>query len=1123
MKIGTRLLLGFVLVSVLPLALFSYFNLKQDEQTLRAEALSRVSDQADKKVQQVTSYLAERVQNVRLLAQSSRTEDEISALRKAYALRKADAASYARIDALLRTYFARYVEANKVFYDVFLIDPQGEIIYTQKHESDFATNLFSETNRNSKFSKAFSLARMTLEPVISEYEMHGPSQVPALFIVAPIMVNGKLTGMFAAQLSNELIYRVARDATGLGISGEAAFGQMDGGGVRFTTPLKYQPDAAMNYHLSSQKLKLIPMFGALSGDSGAGVIADYRGKEVVAAWRYLPELNWGVVVKIDANEEFATIYAQRSLMLEVLLGIFLFSSLLAYYFGRQMSTALSDITQVSDEVAQGSLDKRADESAPGEFGLLAYAFNRMTVKLQTSYRTLEERIVERTEQLSVSNEQLQDEIVEREHIEIELREKQLESERKQDLLNEAQRLGKLGSWELNLVTGELHWSDEIYRMFELDPAQFQATYENFLNVIHSDDRDKVKQAYSQSLQDRQPYDVLHRLLFTDGRIKWVHEHCSSNFDDSGKPLRSVGAVQDVTEQRLTEENLRIAAVAFETHEAIMITDEDANIVRVNQAFEDITGYRSEEILGKNPRILSSGRQDKAFYADLWAQLLSSGTWSGEIWDKRKNGQIYPKWLTITAVNDSFGNASEYVAIFSDITARKQAEEEIRNLAFYDALTKLPNRRLLLNRFHLALSASERNSRCGALLFLDMDKFKLLNDTLGHDYGDLMLIEVARRAQACVRDLDMVARLGGDEFVVLLEGLSESMEESSKKTAVIAEKLRVALSQPYFLKDHEHHSSPSIGVSIYLGSAETVEELMKQADMAMYQAKDSGRNTVRFFDPEMQHSIEERAELEADLRRALSNNQLQLYCQIQVDGERRPIGAEALIRWQHPVRGMISPAQFIPMAEESSLIVEIGAWVIECACEWLAKWADDEHLCHLKLAVNVSAQQFRLYDFVSQLEECIVRHDIKPSLLKLELTESVVLNDVSDVVSKMHAIKALGVRLSLDDFGTGYSSLAYLKLLPLDQIKIDQSFVRDVTTDPNDAVMVKTIIDMAQNFRLNVIAEGVETEAQFIFLKRNQCMAYQGYLFSKPVPVADFELLAKHEFEEGGNDSVVSRI
>jgi len=375
----------------------------------------------------------------------------------------------------------------------------------------------------------------------------------------------------------------------------------------------------------------------------------------------------------------------------------------------------------------------------------------------------------------------------------------------------------------------------------------------------------------------------------------------------------------------------------------------------------------------------------------------------------------------------------------------------------------------------------------------------------------MLIEVGRRIQACVREVDTVARIGGDEFVVLIEEIGANMEEASQRTALVAEKIRAALALPYELNDSEFHSSPSVGVSMYRGNAESVDDLMKHADMAMYQAKDAGRNAVRFFDPLMQHAVEARAVLEADLRGALPNNQLQLYYQIQVDGDHRPIGAEALIRWMHPQRGMVSPAHFIPVAEESGLILDIGLWVIETACVRLATWAHDERMRHLTLAVNVSAQQFRLRDFVARLEEILIRHDIVPERLKLELTESVVLDDVADVVSKMHALKALGVRLSLDDFGTGYSSLAYLKQLPLDQLKVDQSFVRDITTDPNDAVMVQTIIDMAQNFRLNVIAEGVETEAQLAFLKQNGCMAYQGYLFSKPVPVAEFEALARRLF------------
>jgi len=370
----------------------------------------------------------------------------------------------------------------------------------------------------------------------------------------------------------------------------------------------------------------------------------------------------------------------------------------------------------------------------------------------------------------------------------------------------------------------------------------------------------------------------------------------------------------------------------------------------------------------------------------------------------------------------------------------------------------------------------------------------------------MLIEVAQRIQYCVREVDTVARLGGDEFVVLLEEVDTNAEHASQKVALIAEKIRAALAVPYQIKEHEYHSSPSIGMCLYRGNEESVDTLLKHADLAMYQAKDSGRNAVRFFDPAMQLAVEMHAALEADLRRALPNRELQLYYQIQVDNEHRPLGAEALARWVHPKRGMVSPVQFIPIAKESSLILDIGNWVLDTACQQLALWNKQEQTRDLVLAVNVSAQQFRLHDFVDRIADVVRTHQVNPACLKLELTEGVVLTDVADVVAKMHALKALGVKLSLDDFGTGYSSLSYLKQLPLDQIKIDQSFVRDIATDPNDAVMVQTIIDLAQNFRMNVIAEGVETEAQLDFLKQNGCMAYQGYLFSKPVPIDQFEAL-----------------
>lgn len=679
-------------------------------------------------------------------------------------------------------------------------------------------------------------------------------------------------------------------------------------------------------------------------------------------------------------------------------------------------------------------------------------------------------------------------------------------QQQQEMLNEAQRLGRLGSWEMELPCGKLKWSDETYRIFESEKSADESLYDIFERSIHPDDRDKVEQAYQHSLRDHLPYDIEHRLLFPDGRIKWVREHCTTTYDGTGEPLRSVGMVQDITARKRDEEQLRVAAATFETHDAILITDAQSNIVRVNNAFTQITGYRSWEVLGMNPRIMSSGRHDQAFYQEMWQQLLGQGSWAGEIWDRRKNGEIYPKWMTITAVKDEAGKTVNYVAIFSDITERKRNEDEIRGLAFYDALTQLPNRRLFLDRLHNALAVSARNGDFGALLFIDLDRFKVLNDTLGHDYGDLLLIEVAERIKHCVREVDTVARLGGDEFVVVVEGMGSHRDEASHKAGLVAEKIREWLARPYQIKEHEHYSSPSIGVELFHDGEATADDLIKHADVAMYQAKNAGRNTVRFYDPSLQSDLDTRAMLENDLRRAIENNELQLHYQVQVDNERKLVGVEALLRWQHPARGMIPPGKFIPVAEESMLIIELGDWVLHRACAQLALWSGDPLKSGLTMAVNVSAHQFAMHDFVEYLASILQRHGVEPKKLKLELTEGVVLNDITDVAEKMRKLKVLGVQLSLDDFGIGYSSLSYLKKLPLDQLKIDKSFVRDITVDQSDAGMVRSIIDMAKNFRHDVIAEGVENEAQLSFLKHHACMAYQGFFFSKPIPLDELERL-----------------
>lgn len=565
-----------------------------------------------------------------------------------------------------------------------------------------------------------------------------------------------------------------------------------------------------------------------------------------------------------------------------------------------------------------------------------------------------------------------------------------------------------------------------------------------------------------------------------------------------------GISTDITDLKKAESSLRIAATAFESSDGILITDADCLILQVNSAFTEITGYSADDVVGKKPSVLSSGRHDDKYYEAMWEKINAVGMWCGEIWNRRKNGQIYPERMTISAVKDTDAKVTNYVSVFTDISESKASSEKIEHLAFYDPLTNLPNRLLLLDRMRQALSVSSRSGKKGALLFIDLDHFKVLNDTLGHSTGDLLLKLQADRLSSAVRAGDTVARFGGDEFVVVLEALEESASEAAAIAEQIANKILLALHESCVFGAHQYQSTSSIGITLFGGEEYEIEELLKQADIAMYQAKKAGRNTLRFFDPVMQEKLSIRASLEAELRYAIDKQQLALYYQVQVDDNNRPIGAEALIRWIHPERGIVSPVEFIPIAEETTLILDIGHWVIDTACSQLAEWAKSFEKNHLIIAVNVSAHQFRSLDFVESVHQAIMKHEVNASRLKLELTESVILEDVDEVIAKMHALKALGVRLSLDDFGTGYSSLSYLKKLPLDQVKIDQSFVRDLAYDPNDAIMVKTIIDLANNFRINVIAEGVETELELAILKDYGCRLYQGYLFGKPVPIDQFQ-------------------
>jgi len=683
-----------------------------------------------------------------------------------------------------------------------------------------------------------------------------------------------------------------------------------------------------------------------------------------------------------------------------------------------------------------------------------------------------------------------------------LRQTQLELEESRDRYVDLYDFAPIGY--LTLTRGGLIREVNLTGALLLGMERNKLAHRRFAQFIVPEDNERWHQHFTRVVQYGGQRDCELSLKRGDGSVFYAHLDCLRVGVGSEFSVRI--AFTDITERKRAEEELRIAAIAFESQEGMIVTDTKGVIVRVNQAFTNLTGYSAAEAVGQTPALLGSGRHNQAFYQRMWQTLEQQRYWQGEVWNRRKNGKIYAEWLTISAVTAPDGSVTHYVGTFSDITRDSEAEAEIHRMAYYDPLTHLPNRRLLMDRLGQALAAGRRSGHYGALLFLDLDNFKTLNDTRGHAVGDLLLIEMAQRLNAGVREGDTVGRLGGDEFVLMLEDLSEDIQGAAIQASLVGEKVREAVALPYLLKGIEFTCTVSIGVSLFCNQDESADDLLKHADLAMYHAKKGGRNSLRFFDPDMQASLVEHSALESDLRRALERRQLRLYYQIQVNSARRAIGAEALLRWEHPERGLISPAQFIPLAEETGLIIPIGLWVLQTACARIRDWSGQPATRDLQLAINVSARQFRQPDFVEQVQQAISATGINPARLKIELTESLVLDNVSDTITRMHALKALGVGFSMDDFGTGYSSLSYLKQLPLDQLKIDQSFVSDLATDPNDAAIVQAIITLGRTFGLNVIAEGVETEAQHEFLNLNGCHAFQGYLFGKPVPAKEFEEL-----------------
>lgn len=787
------------------------------------------------------------------------------------------------------------------------------------------------------------------------------------------------------------------------------------------------------------------------------------------------------------------------------------STWMAHWLGRRLTRGLYELKQVAEKVESGQRDVRTIVRGADEVASLAQSLNRMLQSLENS-----ERDLERVNRVYAAWTECSNLIVR-------------ETE-------EQALLERICSILVERVPFKLAWfgrADAHGRVQVLAASETRSAYLEKITVLVDPARPEGQGPMGSALRDGMPR--IHNHFASNSTSPWYDAALQENFNAVGAfPVKRGGEIfaaigvyseesnyfnsdlitlmqglaYDVSyaldnfdrerQRRAANADLVLAASVFQhSKEGILVTDQENRIISANRSFTDITGYTLEEVLGKDPKVLASARQDADFYREMWASIKATGGWQGELWNRRKNGEVYPEHLTINSVKDAQGAVINLIGIFSDISERKMAEERIQHLAHYDTLTGLPNRALFSDRLQQALIYAQRNQSTVALLFLDLDRFKQINDTLGHGVGDQLLQMVSQRLLECVREQDTVSRQGGDEFIAVLPGTDHEGAD------LVAEKILNAVIQPYVIEGHDLRVSCSIGIALYPSQAQDVDTLIKYADVAMYQAKEGGRNKYLHFDPSMNASAYERLKMETSLRGAIERNELRLYYQPQIDlVDGRLIGCEALVRWQHSEMGLVSPASFIPLAEETGLIMPISDWVLEEALRQTREWRD-AGLPQITVSVNLSALQFRQRNLHEQVSQLLGKYELPAQVLDLELTEGILMQGVERTLAMLHELTMMGVGLSIDDFGTGYSSLSYLKRFPIQKLKIDQSFVRDVTHDSNDATMVRTIILMAHSLKLHVIAEGVETEDQADFLRQAGCERAQGYHFGRPMPAEAF--------------------
>lgn len=684
-------------------------------------------------------------------------------------------------------------------------------------------------------------------------------------------------------------------------------------------------------------------------------------------------------------------------------------------------------------------------------------------------------------------------------------------QRSQTNLELAIQVANIGFFEWNLNTGAVIFSPEWKQQIGYTDDELPNTLDEWQQRVHPEDYESLF-GLSNTLAhgDSFRYTTEFRFRHKDGSYRWIQQiACIYSANTQKYPANVlVGVHIDITERRLNEEKLRIAAKVFDSWQAIIITDSKGVILDVNSRFCEMSGFDAQEVIGYTPKKWRSNLQSPDFYKQMNVTLQNNHYWTGELWNLHKNGTPFKARLSISAVTNDTGQITHFVGITVDLTKEAILEEKFKQLSFFDPVTGLPNR-LSLDVHHTQTVVALNEQSYAALLIIGIDHFKLINNSHGHYFGDAALEEFASRISMCIGKNDFLARFGGDEFVILRHNLDNDELIACQRTEELAQAIRLAIKLPINYGGAEHFATACIGTYVFrCKPSDSLEEIIKRTHIALYQAKKSGHDSIQRFSSDMKDSVAMRASLETDLHHALQRQELVLFYQIQVDQQGTPLGAEVLLRWKHPSIGMVSPADFIPLSEETGLIIPIGDWVLENACHQLKKWQASTKTEHLVLAVNVSPRQFVRPNFVDNVKQTLAVTGINPKGLKLEITESFLIEDVEKAITKMTSLKNLGVSFSLDDFGTGYSSLSYLKRLPLDQIKIDQSFVRSITQSRRDAALVRSIIAMALSLDFHVIAEGVETQQQKDILSGYACNAFQGYFFSRPLPLEEFERLLK---------------